>query len=393
MRWKTEKLFNVAVITMGQSPPGESYNEAGEGMPMFQGKAEFREKYPVPVKWTTQPMRIAKEGDILISVRAPVGPTNIAPFECCIGRGLAALRADGEKLDQSFLHYYLRYIEPKFSLRGQGSTFAAIGRNDLETLPIPLPPLAEQRRIVEILDQADAVRKLHREADAIAERILPALFYKMFGDPVRNEKGWKKEILGKHIRVQGGFAFKSDDFQEKGILLVRIGNLKDERINVNGDAAYLPEHYLSEYSEYRLNVGDVLIALTGATTGKLARYFGSDPPALLNQRVGLFQRREGSQIRLDYLYYVMKSERAQNYIWQHARGFGQPNIAPRQIEEYELPIPPVELQTEFELKCKEILEITDEARESRKLLESTFSVLLHRAFTGELTKRWREENV
>jgi type I restriction enzyme S subunit len=267
-----------------------------------------------------------------------------------------------------------------------------LNRNDAYNLKAPAVPLAEQRRIVEILDQADRLRKLRRQSDAIAERILPALFYKMFGDPVRNEKGWKKESLGEHARVQGGFAFKSDDFQMDGILLVRIGNLKDERISANGEAAYLPEHYLSEYAEYRLNAGDILIALTGATTGKLARYVQTDPPALLNQRVGRVQMKRGSMLRPDYLYFIMKSQHAQSYIWQHARGFGQPNIAPRQIQEYEIPIPPVELQAEFEAKCKQIYQIRETARDSGRLHESTFNVLLHRAFTGELTKRWREKN-
>jgi type I restriction enzyme S subunit len=213
----------------------------------------------------------------------------------------------------------------------------------------------------------------------------------MFGDPVRNEKGWEREKLGKHFRVQGGFAFKSDDFQEEGVLLVRIGNMEGERIKTDTDSVYLPEPYLLDYSDYKLDPGDLLVALTGATTGKVARYFEEDPPALLNQRVGRFVPKDHSKLTLDYLHQVMRTEHAQAYIWQHARGFGQPNIAPRQIEEYEVPVPPLELQKKFEAICTEVFGLSEKCAHSHVKVDRLFTVLLHHAFTGELTKRWEEE--
>jgi hypothetical protein len=86
-------LGEVAEIFMGQSPPGSTYNNRGNGLPFFQGKAQFGEVFPVPDKWCSEPLRIAHKGDILVSVRAPVGPTNLAVEKCCIGRGLAAIRS------------------------------------------------------------------------------------------------------------------------------------------------------------------------------------------------------------------------------------------------------------------------------------------------------------
>jgi len=88
------KLQEVAEIIMGQSPPGDTYNETGDGLPFFQGKAEFGETCPTVKKWCNAPKKIAEAGDILMSVRAPVGPTNLASERCCIGRGLAAIRAN-----------------------------------------------------------------------------------------------------------------------------------------------------------------------------------------------------------------------------------------------------------------------------------------------------------
>ena len=106
--WKEYKLGEVCEITMGQSPPSSTYNTSGIGLPFFQGKAEFTELHPVVVKWCDNPNKIANEGDILLSVRAPVGDTNIADRKCAIGRGLAAL---SYPKCNKYAFYYLRLIK------------------------------------------------------------------------------------------------------------------------------------------------------------------------------------------------------------------------------------------------------------------------------------------
>src|SRR5512145_2270842 len=101
--WEWKKLDEVSDVIMGQSPPGDTYNETGNGMPFLQGKAEFTHYCPKHVKYTTNPSKVAPEGSILISVRAPVGDVNIANLDYCIGRGLASISLkDG---DNKFLFY------------------------------------------------------------------------------------------------------------------------------------------------------------------------------------------------------------------------------------------------------------------------------------------------
>ena len=90
--WQVKKLGEVCKIILGQSPPSDTYNTTGTGLPFFQGKAEFTELYPIVEKWCSSPNKIAEPNDILLSVRAPVGALNIANQKCCIGRGLAAIR-------------------------------------------------------------------------------------------------------------------------------------------------------------------------------------------------------------------------------------------------------------------------------------------------------------
>ena len=130
-------LKEVCSINMGQSPNSDSYNENGEGVPFFQGNADFGERYPVTRKWCTAPTKIAKPEDILISVRAPIGAMNYAKEECCIGRGLAALTPDKTKVSPEFIFWLLKGKNDELNSKGTGSTFKAIGRKVLEETLVP----------------------------------------------------------------------------------------------------------------------------------------------------------------------------------------------------------------------------------------------------------------
>lgn len=145
--WSVAPLAECCEVIQGQSPPGESYNTDGLGMPFFQGKAEFGEMHPRVAKWCTQPTKITEPGDILISIRAPVGPTNLSQERACIGRGLAAIRPRAG-IDSRYILYAIRASADALAAQGSGSTFDAISGETLRTHRIPVAPLAEQHRIV-----------------------------------------------------------------------------------------------------------------------------------------------------------------------------------------------------------------------------------------------------
>jgi type I restriction enzyme S subunit len=150
--WIRITLSDISLIILGQSPPSSTYNEDGKGLPFYQGKLEFGDIYPTPQKWCVSPNKIAERGDVLISVRAPVGPTNICPERSCIGRGLAAIRGlDG--IDMKFILYLLRCFEKELASQGTGTTFNAITGNLIRDFLISLPPLSEQHRIVAKIEE------------------------------------------------------------------------------------------------------------------------------------------------------------------------------------------------------------------------------------------------
>lgn len=143
--WRMGTLGEVCEITMGQSPDGETYNETGDGMIFYQGRTDFGNRFPSIRMFTTDPKRFAKKGDILLSVRAPVGDINIAPHDCCIGRGLASIR--GRNNCQSYAFYLLQSLSDVFTISDdEGTIFGSITKDDLNNIEI-IAPTKEKIRI------------------------------------------------------------------------------------------------------------------------------------------------------------------------------------------------------------------------------------------------------
>lgn len=170
-------LSDMATIIMGQSPDGKTYNDTGDGMAFYQGKTEFGDLYiREATTWTTAPSRIAIANDVLMSVRAPVGSINIATEECCIGRGLAAIRPIEEKTTTMFIIYAMRVIEDTIANMGVGSTFKAINKDQAHKLPIPLANIELQNQFVELAEQSDkskfALQEAIKDLDALSKKII-----------------------------------------------------------------------------------------------------------------------------------------------------------------------------------------------------------------------------
>ena len=176
--WGVEKLENIANITMGQSPKGSSYNEAGEGIMFFQGSTDFGWRFPVARQYTTEPSRIAEEDDILLSVRAPVGTLNIADTRCCIGRGLAAINSKVGA--NSYIFNVMQDFKKLFDMiNSVGTTFGSITKDDLYSLQLVYPPtelLMEFDQLVKSFDREIKNRsRQNQELNQLRDWLLPML--------------------------------------------------------------------------------------------------------------------------------------------------------------------------------------------------------------------------
>ena len=162
--WKTATLGDYAKVIMGQSPESQYYTTDCNNMPFLQGNRTFGSKYPSFDTYTTKVTKLAPKGSVIISVRAPVGDTNVAPSELCLGRGVAALQS--EDPDNEFLYYLVKSLVPLMNQNENGSTFGSINRTDLEKLPIDLPDYEERYKIGQVLSALDSKIELNQQINA-----------------------------------------------------------------------------------------------------------------------------------------------------------------------------------------------------------------------------------
>lgn len=380
-RWPTKKLGEIAAIQMGQSPPGDTYNTARQGLPFFQGKAEFGEETPTAVKWCRQPTRVAEAGDILLSVRAPVGPTNFASERCCIGRGLAAIRAEPGQCNQRYLRYYLRRFEVEIAARGVGSTFTAINRNDVEQLILPVPPLAEQERIVELLDEADALRKLRAEANRRTADLVPSLFNEMFGDPATNPFHWPRALLGDLIFSAQDGPHVSPKYAQSGVPFLSTRHIKQGRV-IWDDLRFLTlEEAAVQWKKCKPEQGDVLYT-KGGTTGIAAAVTFSEPFAVWVHVALLKTNRE--KIEPVWLESMLNSRFCYRQSQELTHGIANRDLGLNRMTKINMYQPPLALQQKFVQRVTEIRNLEAEQTASHVRLDALFQSTMHRAFQGDL---------
>ena len=174
-------LKDIAIINMGQSPDSKTYNEEMDGVPFYQGKSDFGKINPIPRVWCSAPIKIAERNDILISVRAPIGYTNIATEKCCIGRGLASIRPIDESINLKYLYYLINSKYNELNKFGTGSIFKAITKDNLCNLKCNnMPDIEEQTIIANILDNVSQIIEIKKEQIENLNTIIKSQFVEMF---------------------------------------------------------------------------------------------------------------------------------------------------------------------------------------------------------------------
>lgn len=373
--WKLEQLGDVASIVMGQSPSSSTYNDNQRGLPFFQGKAEFGKRYPTPKKYCSEPIRIAEFNDILMSVRAPVGPVNLSPGKCCFGRGLCAIRAN-EKLDQLYLFFYLRSIEHILSQQGQGSTFEAIGRNQVEEINIVYPTSkGTQREIVSVLEKADQVKALREDADELMKGYLWAIFSEMFASYTETE------ILGDHILfMTSGSRGWAKYYAENGDLFLRIENVGRNQLLLD-DLTFVNAPKTQEAERTNVKPGDVLLSIT-ADLGRTCVIPPKFPKAFVNQHLAIL--RLDQNLNPIFVAQYLTSSRGMSQINRLDKGGTKAGLNFADIRSIRIPLPPLKLQGQFANIVYQVEKLKEMQKQSRFSINNLFNSLKQKAFRGEL---------
>ncbi len=341
------RLDEICRLNMGQSPDSSSYNEIGEGIPFFQGNADFGEVFPTVRVWCNAPTKIAYPGDILISVRAPIGALNIADVKCCIGRGLAALTVDESICSKQYLWYAIANKVEELNSKGTGSTFKAISKSILSETEIPLPPLDEQRRIVSILDKVTSLIDLRKQQLAKLDELVKARFVEMFGEPVTNPMGWPVHRLSEYIIfLTSGSRGWSKYFTDAGEIFITIKNVKDCKINLN-DVQYVTPPQNAEAKRTKVQEGDLLISITadlgrtGVVSKEIAKCGG-----YINQHLTCI-RLQKEILHPLYIAYYMESEAGKRQFHRKNQAGVKAGLNFDSIKSLTIALPPIEVQNSF----------------------------------------------
>lgn len=349
-------LKDVCTINMGQSPDSNSYNDDGDGVPFFQGNADFGERYPITRKWCTAPTKMAAPNDILISVRAPIGAMNYAKESCCIGRGLAALTPDKSKVSSEFIFWLMKCKNQELNSKGTGSTFKAIGRKVLEETLVPNITLEKQTEYSAILERVYAVIQARKTELQKLDELVKARFVEMFGDMYLNTMEWRELQLETMADIVSGITKgrKIAGKQLTKVPYMAVSNVKDGYIDWT--TVKTIEATDQEINQYRLLPDDVLMT-EGGDPDKLGRGAIIRTPLenCIHQNHIFRVRLDESHILPDYFAEYLKHQRAKRYFLGCAKQTtGIASINMKQLKALPVLLPPLELQNEFSAFIRQI---------------------------------------
>lgn len=372
-------LNAFCALTMGQSPDSESYNIEHNGFPFYQGNADFGRIHPMVRVWCSAPKKLAKAGDILISVRAPIGALNIADCDCCIGRGLAAITPDATCADTMFLFYALYASAAELQRRGTGSTFKAISKNALSNLLLPSYCLKEQKEISAVLQQVDHLISLRQRQAEKLDELVKARFVEMFGDPVRNTKPWEKASLLALGSCKNGMSFHAN---ESGIKLRCLGVGDFKNLSYIDDVEQLPFVSLAEKPSPNcfLHDGDIVFVRSNgnkALVGRCLLVYPRDTPTIYS---GFCIRYRLVTEKVDPIYalHVLKADGIRQKM--SGRGANIQNLNQKILAAIEMPIPPLPLQNAFATFVYEVDREKERIQRSAALLETLKRSLMQQYF-------------
>jgi type I restriction enzyme S subunit len=347
-KWEYKKLNEVSMITMGQSPSSDSYNEEGIGLPFYQGNADFGVLHPKVRVYCDTPQREANANDILMSVRAPIGAINIADAHCCIGRGLCAICPKKGTLDLMYLYYFLISKNDYLNQQGTGSTFKSIGKKTIFDLSIPVPSVEDQQIISGEINCLNEMITLKQEQLKEFDKLAQTIFYDMFAN-----KGWEyckiKDIATVKIGPFGS-SLHVYDYITGGTPLVNPIHMINGTIVADNDFT-ISEEKKEELSSYLLKTYDIVFGRRG-DIGRCALVTSKENGFLCG--TGSMFIRFNKDINPIYALRVLSSNEVRKYLIYNAKGATMLNINGGIVENISIPLPPLALQQQFAEKISAI---------------------------------------
>lgn len=389
MTWPSAPLGEVAPaapLSLARSADAEIWQVTLDHIEAQTGRLLKRKKKPLSLAGAST--HAFDDRYVLYSKLRPYLNKVLLPDAVGIGTTeLVPMLPDPDKLDRRYLAHYLmsRRFVAWVTERTAGAKMPRVSMKDFWKHEIPLPPLAEQKRIATILDKADDIRRKRQQAIELADQFLRSVFLDMFGDPVANPKQWDIQKLGELASKIGSGATPrggKSAYVDAGISLIRSMNVHDDRF-VHDDLAFITDEQADALSNVVVENDDVLLNITGASVCRCAMVDNDVLPARVNQHVCII-RPQRKMVLPDYLLHLIISPPFKHQLLTVAGGAGATReaLTKQQVENLLIPVPPAELQDKFQSITRRIKKIVASHKVQR--CEPLFESLSQKAFTGEL---------
>ncbi len=394
MSWEMVRLEVLCTIVRGSSPRPQGDPRFYNGdVPRLMIEDLTRDgKYVTPqVDSLTEEgaklSRPMKKGDLVITVSGRTGVPAILNVDCCIHDGFVGFRELSKTVDIDYLFYYLSNLTSTTSQQAVGAIFKNLTTDQLKNIQIPLPPLPIQKRIAEILDAADALKRKDQELLKKYDELAQAIFINMFGDPVKNEKGWEVKKLKSITTKIGSGATPTGGktaYKATGISLIRSMNVYDFSFKWK-DLAFIDNAQASKLNNVEVMSKDVLFNITGASVCRCSIVPDELLPARVNQHVAII-RAKTEFLNPIFLNHLLVSNSVKTNLLGVGSGGGavMEAITKDQLEQFEIIVPPIKIQNGFEQKINNVFGQKDIDLKSIETTDNLFQTLIQKAFKGEL---------
>lgn len=401
MKWETAKLGEVGRFIRGITfKPDDIVEQSAKDAVVcmrtknVQKELDQDDIIAVPSEFVRREEQYLQQGDMLVSTANSwelVGKTCWVPqlsYPATAGGFISILRADQKWILPRYLYHWVTYPKTQTKLRHCGRQTTNISNMSLplaEELEIPFPPLAEQRRLAAILDEADALRKVRAESLRLLDQLVKATFLDIFGDPVLNPKGWEEMKLGLlTTKIGSGSTPRGGEsaYVAEGIRFIRSQNVRMNHMDLDG-ISYIDNETHERMKGTWIKQYDVLLNITGASIGRVAYYPGEDDTANVNQHVCIV-RPQKDKLSYCYLSHCISQDNYQKKMMITNQGGTREAFNFEKISNFVLPVPPFPLQRRFSDFVTEVERERESMLSALAASEQLFASPSQRAFRGEL---------
>jgi type I restriction enzyme S subunit len=388
MKWKLEKLSTLCEINVGKTPSRDKQEYFGSGVTWVSIADMNNKVYIESSKEEVTDlgirhanMKIVDTNTVLFSFKLSVGKVCITSKPVYTNEAIAALPIiDNNRLFTKYLYYAMQAQD--FSHLGETAAKGlTLNKAKLNTIRIPLPPLPIQQKIAAILDEADALRRKDKALLAKYDELLQSVFYDMFGDPVKNEKGWEVKRLSDLVKfLTSGSRGWAKYYSETGELFLRINNVGKNNLQLD-EVIYVNAPLGAEGQRTKVEFGDILLSIT-ADLGRTAVIPRNFPTSYINQHLALIRLIDRQSAF--YVSQYIASEGGRMQLLKSNKGGVKAGLNFDDIRGLEIPLPPTSLQMEFEKIAQAIQHQKSQIIQQQTHSEALFQSLMQRAFAGRL---------